>query len=154
MPWYFAYGSNLDRKQMERRVGRCRDSKRAILRGYALDFDRFSGGRWRGGVADVVKRKDGVVYGAVYMVTEDQLRKLDAWETGYRRSVVTVECDGRAEEAVAYTVIEPGRFRDPSEKYVETILRGLTVHGYSKETVSEVESQIRRMPAEGKNTTG
>ena len=101
----------MDRNQMEKRFGKCQESRRAVLKDHVLDFDKFSGGRWNGGLADVVKEKGSVVYGAIYMVTEEQLKKLDEWEAGYRRSKVTVECDGRAIGAVAYTVIKPEKFR-------------------------------------------
>jgi hypothetical protein len=53
MPLYFVYGSNLDAEQMKRR---CPDSKVLVsgcLRGYRLDFTKYST-KWVGGVADVV----------------------------------------------------------------------------------------------------
>ena len=64
--WYFAYGSNLCKEQMRKRVGEWRESKRAKLLGFRLTFD--SRGR-----ADIVEDPQGVVYGAVYLLTSEQL---------------------------------------------------------------------------------
>ena len=145
MPWYFAYGSNLNTRQMRKRIGKWEDSRRAVLKNHRLDFDKFSRGRWYGGVADVVECVGKEVVGAVYMITEQQLEKLDFWETGYERSHVIVECDSKPIETVTYKVIDKEKFHAPSEKYIETVLEGLLNHGYSRPVVLKIKSEIESM---------
>ena len=71
---YFAFGSNLNRKQMKRR---CRDSKYVgcyTLKNYKLSFrtNNYSGGVMDGGVADVEKKKNNKVLGAIYKISKKQ----------------------------------------------------------------------------------
>jgi hypothetical protein len=39
LPWYFAYGSNLDQDAMRRVVGGWKEVKPAVLKGYRLVFN-------------------------------------------------------------------------------------------------------------------
>lgn len=77
MIWYFAYGSNLDISQMRDRVGDWRDSQRAHLRGWKLTFN-VSSSRWKGKAANIIETHNpkDIVYGAIYQITETQLKKL------------------------------------------------------------------------------
>ena len=74
---YFAYGSNLHHKQMKMR---CRDSKYLgcyTLKGYRLFFRNHYYG---GGVADVQKKKNSYVLGAIYEISKRDEKKLDIYE--------------------------------------------------------------------------
>ena len=69
---YFAFGSNLNRKQMKRR---CKDSKYITchtLNGYKLSFrnNYYGGGVLDGGVADIEKKQNGEVLGAIYKISK------------------------------------------------------------------------------------
>ncbi len=81
---YFAYGSNLDCAQMQKRCPSTRFRCRAMLRNYQLVFTRYSKGRGCG-VADIVASSGSEVWGVVYEVNEVDLANLDATE-GYRPS--------------------------------------------------------------------
>ena len=74
---YFAFGSNLYHKQMKKR---CKDSvyiKCYVLKNYKLFFrNSFLGG----GVADVEKRKNSKVLGALYKISKKDEKKLDIYE--------------------------------------------------------------------------
>ncbi len=89
---YFAYGSNLDEKQMEER---CPDSKllgMAVLKNYRLDFTIYSPSR-KYGCADVVRDEGKEVWGLLYDLSEEDLQKLDKFEGDpnfYRRIQVDV----------------------------------------------------------------
>ena len=79
---YFAFGSNLHKKQMKRR---CRDSKYIgcyTLKNYKLSFrtNNYGGGVIDGGVADVEKKKNSKVLGAIYKITRKDEKKLDLYE--------------------------------------------------------------------------
>ena len=69
---YFAFGSNLNKKQMKRR---CRDSKYIgcyTLKNYKLCFrnDNYAGNVIDGGVADIQKSKNSKVLGAIYRISK------------------------------------------------------------------------------------
>ena len=70
---YFAFGSNLNQKQMKKR---CKDSKYIgcySLKNYKLVFRNFYLG---GGVADVQKQKKSTVLGAIYKISKSYEKKL------------------------------------------------------------------------------
>jgi len=79
---YFAYGSNMDLRQMRERCPSVRFLAVAKLPGHRLDFTRRSNTR-QCGVADVVADDGGEVWGVVYDVAETDLGRLDDSE-GYR----------------------------------------------------------------------
>ena len=125
--YYFAYGSNLDRKQM---LERCPDSKPrfvATLPNYKLVVVGWSR-EWRGGVATLRTFRGEKVQGAVYEISDRDLRRLDSYE-GYpgsanRLNVTVFNEDGQAIQAVTY--IKTGKVEEtqPSLEYLSVIRRG------------------------------
>ena len=72
-----------------------------------------------------MRYQGGKVHGAVYEVTEDCLRRLDAFEAGYiRLKVIVFDDDGNAVEAITY--IRSGRVEEapPSKEYAAVIQQG------------------------------
>ena len=122
--YYFAYGSNLNRRQM---LERCPDSKPkfvATLPNYKLVFAGWSR-KWRGGVATIKRFTGEKVPGAVYDISEQCLRQLDRHEAGYGRfKVIVFDEDGEPIEAITY--IKSGRIEEtpPSREYVAIIQQG------------------------------
>jgi gamma-glutamylcyclotransferase (GGCT)/AIG2-like uncharacterized protein YtfP len=122
--YYFAYGANLNRKQM---LERCPDSKpkfMATLPNYKLIFAGWSR-KWRGGVATIKRFGGEKVLGGIYDVSEQCLRQLDRYEEGYDRLKVTVftEVD---ESIEAITYIKSGQLDEtqPSKEYLVLIQQG------------------------------
>jgi len=125
---YFAYGSNLNKKQMQER---CPDSKplfTAVLPNYKLIFVGWSR-QWKGAVASIKASRGDRVRGAVYEISEQCLRKLDRFE-GYpqnynRLKVIVFGEDDEAIEAVTY--IKAGQIEEgqPSKEYLAVIQQGL-----------------------------
>ncbi len=122
--YYFAYASNLNRKQM---LERCPDSKPkfvATLPNYNLIFAGWSR-KWRGGVATIRRFGGEKVLGGIYDVSEQCLRQLDRYEEGYDRLKVTVftEVD---EPIEAITYIKSGQLEEtqPSKEYLAIIQQG------------------------------
>ncbi len=121
---YFAYASNLSRKQMQER---CPDSQPkfvATLPNYRLVFAGWSR-KWRGGVASIKPFRGERVRGAIYEVTEACLRQLDKHEVGYERANVTV-FDEDSEPIPAVTYIKSGQLEEapPSKEYLAVIQQG------------------------------
>ncbi len=121
MNYYFAYGSNLDRSQMQDRCPGSRVFRAGCLNGYQLDFTCFSQ-RWAGGVADVVRSEGAEVWGVIYEIIDSDLKSLDRYEgypDVYTRFQTTIRSgESEVESVWTYTVREKsGPFR-PSEKYL------------------------------------
>ncbi len=125
--YYFAYGSNLNQKQM---LERCPDSEPkfiATLPNYKLVFVGWSR-QWRGGVASIRPFRGEKVPGAIYEVSDRDLRRLDSYE-GYPRSYnrlnVTVFDEG-GEPIKAITYIKSGQSDEaqPSKEYLALIQQG------------------------------
>jgi len=125
--YYFAYGSNLNQRQM---LARCPDSKpmfTASLPNYKLVFVGWSR-RWRGGVASIRPFRGEKVLGAIYEVSDRDLRRLDSYE-GYPRSysrlnVTVFNEDGEPIKAITY--IKSGQSEEvpPSKEYLTLIQQG------------------------------
>ena len=132
---YFAYGSNLDPEQMADRCPTAAFLHRALLVDFELAFTRWSPRR-RCGVADVVARPGGHVWGVVYTMSEAAGLRLDGFEgyapgrarNGYARVERTVAIEGdphRPLTVATYEVVEraPEPFA-PSDDYLGHLVRG------------------------------
>ncbi len=132
---YFAYGSNLDPRQMRARCPTSTFVHRAVLRAHALAFTRWSPRRGCG-VADVVPDPDAHVWGSVYALDEADVARLDACEVyvpgraanGYERVSARVFVDGEAASPVdvmTYRVCERSPVPlTPSASYMEHLVSG------------------------------
>jgi gamma-glutamylcyclotransferase (GGCT)/AIG2-like uncharacterized protein YtfP len=114
---YFAYGSNLNHFQMKRR---CKDSvfiKKINLNNFKLTF------RSKYRAADIEKKKNSIVSGALFEISRSDERKLDVYEdypilykkyyfTHYGKNVMT------------YTMTKKTLFTYPTERYLNIIKRG------------------------------
>jgi len=125
--YYFAYGSNLNKKQM---LERCPDSKPrfvATLRNYKLVFVGWSR-QWRGGITSIKPFRGEKVLGAVYELSDRDLRRLDSYEGypgNYNRLKVTVfDEDGEPVEAITYIKSEQSEETQPSKEYLSLIQQG------------------------------
>lgn len=125
--YYFAYGSNLSKKQM---LERCPDSKPKLI-ATLPNYKRISVGwsrHWRGGIASIKSSKGGKVLGAIYEISDRDLRRLDSYEGypgSYNRLQVTVFSeDGEPIEAITY--IKSGQLEEttPSKEYLAIVQQG------------------------------
>ena len=122
--YYFAYGSNLNRKQMGERCPDAKPCLIATLPNYKLVFVGWSR-KWRGGVATLRRSSGGKVPGAIYEVAEQCLQRLDRYEEGYTRFKVTVFGEiGDAVEAITYVKSGQPEETPPSKEYLAVIQQG------------------------------
>ena len=125
--YYFAYGSNLNQKQM---LERCPDSKPrfvATLPNYKLVFVGWSR-QWRGGVASIKPFRGERVPGAIYEISDRDLRRLDRCEGypgDYNRLTVTV-FNEKSEpiEAITYIKARQSEETPPSQEYLSIMQQG------------------------------
>ena len=123
----FAYASNLSRKQMSQRCPDSQPKFKATLLNHKLVFAGWSR-QWRGGTATIRPFQDEKVIGAVYEVSERDLRSLDKHE-GYpaiynRVNKKMVTEDGDYVEAITYIKREQSEETLPSQEYLAVIQQG------------------------------
>lgn len=124
---YFAYGSNLDVAQMQRRCPGARPLRTAVLGGYRLAFTGFSAG-WGGAVATLVPDLTARVQGRLFAMTAEDFDALDRCEGHplvYQRGRLRVRDDlGRFRRAETYIApLLDGLEARPSEAYLGQIWR-------------------------------
>lgn len=139
--WYFAYGSNLSKKQMNDRVGPWRESQKATLRSWKLVFNVPST-TWGGVAANIVLtgHPSDVVFGAIYLITQDQLDILTNKYEHDPPKTVSVDAEGKNKKAEVYVFKNDKPRIKPSDKYLQTILSGLRDHGYPDEIIKSIET--------------
>lgn len=135
---YFAYGSNLNKHQMHKRC----PSSRFITKGYLKNYGIYYGGEcdsWDDmAYATINRKKGGLVWGAIYEISVDDMRKLDVFEDvpkDYIRKLVTIHTGGAKHKAYAYIGhrIKVGK---PSSRYKVTLLSGAKADHLPKSYIS------------------
>ncbi len=139
--WYFAYGSNLKKERLRRRIGEWKEAKKANLKNYELTFAKGYYGH-SSGKADIKLKQGSLVRGAVYRLTKEQLDSLDGPEGValgvYVRIPIVVDIDGDSAPAETYVMKKEISQLKPSEEYLGYILEGLAEHGYSEVIIDGV----------------
>jgi gamma-glutamylcyclotransferase len=142
--WYFAYGSNLDTNQKERRTGEIREARCACLPGYRITFDKL--GSDRTGKANITPDDTHVVWGVAYLCSGEALTKMDDYEGvaggHYRRESLQVRCESdETLDAVTYVAGEQhvGSPIPPTPEYLHRIVSGARNHGLPEEYIREIQ---------------
>ena len=114
---YFAYGSNLNHVQMEKR---CKDSiflKKANLKNFKLTF------RSKYRAADIEKKKNSTVPGALFEISKSDEKKLDIYEDYpilYKKYYFTYY----GKKVMTYTMTKKTSFTFPTKRYLNIVKRG------------------------------
>ena len=123
---YFAFGSNLYQKQMKKR---CKDSKYIgchKLKGYKLVFRHMYYG---GGVADVERKKNGMVLGAIYKISKQDEKKLDVYED-FPDVYIKKYFKLFGRKVMFYYMPKKSKPIPPSKRYLNLIIKGYRDCGY------------------------
>lgn len=128
MPLYFAYGSNMDRRQMTQRVSGAQLLGTGRLRGYGLACDKM--GRDGSGKANVLAAPGKQVWGVVWELTHEALARLDGFEGGYRREQIAIRLsEGPTRTCWVYVSDRTDPDLLPNRAYRDRMLRGAREHG-------------------------
>ena len=150
---YFAYGSNLNARQVAEwcrhhglKPPQLRDPRAAVLENYRLGFPVYSE-YWGGGIADIVYDPGKTAMGVIWDVGERDLatleRKLDDRVGGVRRLDVEVTpvAGGAAVKAVAFTHDDnQGTDVPPTQTYLDGLIEGAYEAGLSMMWISYLQS--------------
>jgi gamma-glutamylcyclotransferase len=129
---------------------RCPSSKflcSAQVYGYRLAFTRFSIKR-QCGVADILSNKDAMVWGAVFEMSDDDVKRLDRKEgvfldpPAYQHLSLAVLKNGSPQnklETFSYQVVKPAKQPvKPSAQYMELIIKGAIRSGLPSVYIEEL----------------
>ena len=114
---YFAYGSNLNHFQMKRR---CKDSiflKKYDFKGYRLNF------RSKYRAADIEKKRNSIVQGALFEISKSDEKKLDVYED-FPILYKKIYFKYYNKKVMTYIMNKKTPFRYPTEKYLNVIKQG------------------------------
>ena len=123
---YFAFGSNLNQKQMKRR---CKDSKYIgcySLKNYKLVFRNYFLG---GGVADIQKDKNSTVLGAIYKISKKDEKALDVYED-FPKTYIKKYFKLLGKKVMFYYMPKKTKHIPPSKRYLNLIIQGYKDCGY------------------------
>jgi len=141
--WYFAYGSNMDSKRLESRIGRKNlEWEVGCLQDYRLTFDKPA--KDGSGYANIQPCQGEIVYGVLYRLTREELKKLDKFEGVckhhyYRRTVKVKTRDGSIVEAETYFASKPVQGLKPRLDYLQHLICGAEEHGLPDEYVEKLK---------------
>ncbi|MDT8895926.1 gamma-glutamylcyclotransferase family protein [Halomonas sp. I1] len=129
MPYYFAYGSNMNPARVEARIGGTRRALPGVLVDHVLRFDKVS--KVPGiSHANVTPRRGECVEGALFeLMSPEQIHAMDPFEghpDEYCRYRLPIETAEGAIEAWVY-IATPGTTAEalrPAHEYLEHLLRG------------------------------
>ena len=133
---YFAYGSNLNHFQMKRR---CKDSiflKKYYLKGYRLNF------RSKYRAADIEKKRNSIVQGALFEISKSDEKKLDVYEDFpilYKKMYFKYY----NKKVMTYIMNHKTKFRYPTEKYLNVIKQGYKDCGLDKSYLVQALKPIK-----------
>ena len=114
---YFAYGSNLHHFQMKRR---CKDSvfiKKFELKGFKLTF------RSKYRAADIEKKRNSIVLGALFEISKSDEKKLDVYED-FPILYKKIYFKYHNKKVMTYTMVKKTEFRYPTERYYNVVKKG------------------------------
>jgi mRNA-degrading endonuclease YafQ of YafQ-DinJ toxin-antitoxin module len=116
--YYFAYGSNLNHRQMSMRCPRAKYIRPFTLHNWSLVFR---------GVADIEQNKGSQVIGGLWEITKDCEIALDLYEGYphlYSKGYMEANIDGTVEKVMTYVMTHQDCIKSPPQHYLEAIVQG------------------------------
>jgi cation transport regulator ChaC len=152
--YYFAYGSNMDEKDLDRwckkkelPAVRFLGKSPAKLDGYTLSFNYYSTSR-NGGVANIMESKNDCVYGLLIEMEKDNLNTIrlkEGYPNSYDEICVDVETfegtlfrDVKTYKVVKYQ--EKPNHQPPTRYYMQLIIKNAKKYNFPSEYIRFLES--------------
>ena len=117
MNYYFAYGSNLHHKQMQKRCPKCRYVRKFTLNNFQLAF------RNKGGWADIEKKIGKKVYGAIFQISKCAEKRLDVYEE-YPTLYKKIYFNYKGNKVMTYTMVRKTKLVPPTARYLSIVKQG------------------------------
>jgi hypothetical protein len=138
---YFAYASNMEPSQIQARCPDHRFFSVAKAEHYAIAFTRWSRS-WNSGTADILPARGKEVFGVLYEVSLDDVKRLDRFTASpqaYVRSDILVKAGKERFPAMTYVAVREGVFL-PSRKYLDQIVKGAEVFKLPKKYIEHLRT--------------
>ena len=119
---YFAYGSNLNHRQMEKRCGGAKFIKKYTLRGYKLCFSHKTNNSIYGH-ANIIKNKKSKVIGAIWNINKKDEEELD-WYEGVDYNYYQKKYFNLKGKKVLVYIQKIYYVKKPNSTYLHTIING------------------------------
>ena len=125
----FIYAENLHPNQLKKRAPEHKFLFKAYLPDHTIHFPRFSS-QWRCGLGSITPSPGERVWGAVFELTDEDLKILDAYdgevpEGAFRHLEVTVMTEDEQKELVTTHAANPiGKFR-VKDDYLDFVSKGV-----------------------------
>ena len=143
---YFAYGSNLDLRQMDHRCPDAEIVSAVTLPDYVLLFRGFEGS----GLATIEPEPGETVHGLLWRLTPQSEQSLDRYE-GYptlyeKRDVTVLDGEGQRHTVMAYVMADQRWMQPaiPSDYYYQGIRDGYRQNGLPLEALGEALRRVRQ----------
>lgn len=124
---YFAYGIFMNHEHIRERCQTSRFLKRAYLPDHQFIFDGYPELLRKKSLANIIDRKDYIVWGGLFEISEDDLKMLDSSDiykkTYQKKTVSVIDDDGNLHEAIVY-FREQRQLCPPSKEYRNMIIQG------------------------------
>ena len=125
--YYFAYGTNMNHKEMTHRCPTAKFIKRAALKDYRFQYEENSQ-RNKGSAENIIESAGDVVWGGLWDIHNSDLERLDRFE-GYddkiseRKDVIVIDNDGEGYDAIVYYK-KVGKKKKPGLEYENSVIQG------------------------------
>ncbi len=143
---YFAYGSNMLSRRLQRRTASAQPLGPALLSGYRLVFTK-PGSRCGSGKCGIVidQAATACVHGVLFTLDHRELELLDRFEGvgyGYQRGEVTVRPDDDSPSLTAMTYLPTRLDPDvlPFDWYRDLVIAGAREHGLPASYIADLSA--------------
>jgi gamma-glutamylcyclotransferase len=140
---YFAYGSNMSLEQIKGRCPSCEVKGVAVLNGKKVVCNKLSKNKIDH-FAGLVDSPTDQVMGVLYLLSSEDISRLDKKEKGYHRStgefLVEEIGTGRPIDCFTYLVTNPVTPQRPPPEYLDRILKGCRDHKLPQEYMEKIKA--------------
>lgn len=139
MAYYFAYGRNINKKQMKERFGKEPHSIGVgVLNDYKLCFNKSLDGK-----ANIIKQDGEKVYGLIYKLSDKDLKELDKYEgvpNHYKREKICVKFKDKIYHCWVYIATKIDNSLKPPKDYIDEIINSMKENNFPLEYIERIKN--------------
>jgi len=134
--YYFAYGSNMDKAWLTRRIKKFHAATRATLKDYQFVYNKKS--KDGSSKANIIHKENSEVLGICYEIDINDLNVLDGYERGYDRIEVQLQLDcdifARGNVYISNSILDN---IGPTDDYRSIIVKGAKSWGLDQQYIAK-----------------
>jgi hypothetical protein len=129
---YFAYGSNMSTKRLQKRIPDAKFIGVASLKDFQFACNKKSNSV--SGKGNIFPNKNACIWGVVFQLPHDAILNLDGVEIGYERITVQVLCNNKSLDCETY-ISQEITSELPFDWYLDYIIKGAKEHRLPEEYI-------------------